>query len=177
MWLEDCFLSWWLHGPRYGWSKFRRFLFERGFLKTELPKVETLNDIQQSLQQVTWKQDGFAELFDCVSYPQRVWARKKDDCDGFAILAAALLKQLKTPTNPVIVTAMVNSINNCHSVCAFEWEGHYRYFSNAELSVKNFSNYEAIVKDYVGTKYRLLCWDVVDPVTLKELDYQPAKHS
>jgi hypothetical protein len=175
MWLEDCFLSWWLHGPRYGWSKLRRFLFERGFLKTELPKVATLNDIQQSLQKVTWKQDGFAELFDCVSYPQRVWARKKDDCDGFAILAAAFLKQLKTPTHPVIVTAMVTPMAQSHSVCAFEMGGGYRYFSNRDLNPHIFTSYKDIVDDFTK-KYRLVCWDVVDPDTLKELDYQPAKH-
>jgi hypothetical protein len=170
MWLEDCFLRWWLHGPRYGWSKTRRFLFERGFLKTELPRVATLNDIQQSLRQVSWKQDGLAELFDCVSYPQRVWATKKDDCDGYAILAATLLKQLPTPTNPKLVTAMVTPLAQSHSVCAFEAGGGYRYFSNGDLMPGVFTGYEAIVKDYTKA-YRLVAWDVVAPETLKELEY------
>jgi hypothetical protein len=108
MWLQDQFLKWWLHGPRYGWSKFRRFMFERGFLKKPLPPVKTLSDIKSSLREITWTKDGFGELFDCISYPQRVWSKKKDDCDGFAILTAALLNQWDKKTKPVIVTAMVS---------------------------------------------------------------------
>lgn len=175
MWLQDCFLKWWLHGPRYGWSKFRRCLFERGFLNVELPKVETLDDIIEKLHKVEWKKDWIPELFDCVSYPQRVWKRRKDDCDGFAVLAAALLKQLKTPSNPIMVTAMVNSINNCHSVCVFETDEGFKYFSNWELNPNTFNSYEEIVKDFVGTKYRLICWDEVDPDTLKQLKFHPVK--
>lgn len=170
MWLEDCFLTWWLHGPRYSWSKLRRFLFERGFLKTELPKVDNLEDIPVQLKKVDWTKDWLGELFDCVSYPERVWARKKDDCDGFAVLAAALLKRLKTPIDSILVTAMVNSMNDCHSVCVFEKDGGYRYFSNWNLVPGVFNTCEDIVKDFTK-KFRLLCWDEVDPVTLKQLKF------
>lgn len=171
MWIQDCFLKFWLHGPRYGWSKFRRFMFERGFLKTPLPPTNTLADVQSRLAEITWKQDGFAELYDCVSYPQRVWFQKRDDCDGFAVLAAALLKQWDKKTNPVIVTAMVSSLAHCHSVCVFEMGGGFRYFSNKELSPKTLTSYEKVIADFVNPTYRLVCWDVIEPDTLKQLEY------
>ena len=88
MWIEDKFLAWWLHGPRYGWSKFRRRLFEGGFRSKPLPEVHSMDDILACLQKVVWKKDLLPQLFDCVSYPQRVWAKQTDDCDGFAILTA-----------------------------------------------------------------------------------------
>jgi hypothetical protein len=170
MWLEDKFLAWWMHGPRYSWSKLRRWLFERDFLKTILPQVNSLTDIQARLREVTWKQDSFAELFDCVSYPQRVWSRKKDDCDGFAILAATLLNSWDPKTNPVIVTAMVTPLANGHSVCAFQMAGGLKYFSNAALCPRIFQNYAEIIADFTPPN-RLICWDVVKPDTLKELEY------
>ena len=171
MWIQDMFFRCWLRGPRYGWSKFRRCLFERGFLKNPLPPVKTLADVQARLREVTWKQDGFAELFDCVSYPQRVWSKKKDDCDGYAVLAAALLNQWDKKTNPVIVTAMVSSIYHCHSVCVFSEGAKYRYFSNSDLSPKTFNSYEEIVNDFRNKQYKLVCWDVVDPDTLKHREF------
>jgi hypothetical protein len=171
MWIQDMFFRWWLSGPRYGWSNFRRCLFERGFLKNPLPPVKTLADIQSCLREITWKQDGFAELFDCVSYPQRVWTKKKDDCDGFAVLAAALLNQWDNKTKPVIVTAMVSSLAHSHSVCVFQQGAGFRYFSNKELSPKTFTSYEKVITDFVNPAYRLVCWDVVKPDTLKHLEF------
>jgi hypothetical protein len=171
MWLQDQFLKWWLHGPRYSWSKFRRFMFERGFLKKPLPPVKTLADIQSSLREITWVKDGLGELFDCISYPQRVWSKKKDDCDGFAILTAALLNQWDKNTKPVIVTAMVSSMTHCHSVCVFQLGGGLRYFSNKELSPKTFASYKKIVADFVNPSYRLICWDIVEPNTLKQREF------
>jgi hypothetical protein len=171
MWIQDMFLRWWLGGPRYTWSKIRRTLFERGFLKNPLPPVNTLADVQACLRKIIWKQDGFAELFDRVSYPHRVWSKKKDDCDGFAVLAAALLDQWDKKTNPVIVTAMVPSLAHCHSVCVFEMGGGLRYFSNSDLSPKIFTSYDKVIADFVNPAYRLVCWDVVEHDTLKKLEH------
>ena len=170
MWIQDKFLTWWLHGPRYGWSKLRRRLFERGFLKTTLPPVNSLADILARLREITWKQDSLPELFDCVSYPQRVWARKKEDCDGFAVLAAELLNHWDPQTKPVIVTAMVTPMANCHSVCVFRQGGNLRYFSNAALRPGTFVSYGEIVANYTPPN-RLICWDVVKPDTLEQLEY------
>ncbi|MFH1646258.1 MAG: hypothetical protein ABID71_01010, partial [Chloroflexota bacterium] len=89
----DRFLVWWLRGARYRWSRFRRRFFEAGYLGMDLPTVASLDDIQRRLGEVTWTMDGPLHLYDAISYPQTVWHRKKDDCDGFAVLAAALLRQ------------------------------------------------------------------------------------
>ena len=87
----DFFLKWWLRTGRYGWSRLRRSLFERRYLDTALPPVNSLKDIEAALRQVTWTMDGPLHLYDCISYPQTTWVNKKDDCDGFASLASELL--------------------------------------------------------------------------------------
>jgi hypothetical protein len=170
MWLEDKFLIWWLHGPRYGWSKLRRRLFEGGFLAKPLPQVASLADIQACLQEVTWKQDNLPQLFDCVSYPQRVWTKKKDDCDGFAVLAAELLNRWDPQTAPVIVTVMVAPLKRSHSVCVFNQGGGLRYFSNKELNPGLFQNYREIVDNFTPP-HRLICWDAVKPDMLEQLEF------
>jgi len=80
----DRFLIWWLHSGRYRWSWLRRRLFERRYLTMVLPEASSLEEIEASLRQITWTMDGPLHLFDCISYPQATWAKKKDDCDGFA---------------------------------------------------------------------------------------------
>ncbi len=172
MWIQEKFLTWWLHGPRYGWSKLRRRLFEGGFLKTPLPPVNSLDLIQKCLKKITWKQDSLPELFDSVSYPQRVWVRGKEDCDGFAVLAAALLKDWDPQTKPVLVTAGFLPIANSHTVCVFKLAGGLKYFSNAALIPKIFQKYEEIVADFTKPN-KLVCWDVVEPDTLKQLEFHP----
>ena len=171
MCLQDKFYVWWLGGPRYGWSKLRRKLFEGGFLSQPLPSVNSLEDIQARLQEVIWKQDLLPQLFDCVSYPQRVWARKADDCDGFSVLAAALLNSWDPATAPVMVTAMVAPLKNCHSVCVFKQGGSLRYFSNKELNPGSFQSYGDVVADYTRPPNRLVCWDVVKPDTLEQVEF------
>jgi hypothetical protein len=122
------------------------------------------------LSEITWKQDSFAELFDCVSYPQRVWSKKKDDCDGFAVLAATLLNRWDPQTRPVIVTAVVTPLANGHSVCVFQQGGGFRYFSNAALIPGIFQSYGEIVANF-SPPNRLLGWDVVKPDTLEQLEF------
>ncbi|OGN96208.1 MAG: hypothetical protein A2Y89_01525 [Chloroflexi bacterium RBG_13_51_18] len=110
------------------------------------------------------------ELYDCVSYPQRVWSRKKDDCDGFAVLAAALLSRWSPDTRPVMVTAMVAPMKNCHSVCVFHQGANLRYFNNSALNPGLFVNYYEIVNNFAPPN-RLICWDVVKPGTLEQLEF------
>ncbi len=61
--------------------------------------------------------DGPLHLFDCINYPQVTWTKKKDDCDGFAILAAELLHRWNL--NPVLVTTMVRPVRASYTVCVF----------------------------------------------------------
>lgn len=111
------FLAWWLHSGRYGWSKLRRRLFERRYLTTALPVVNSLEEMKLCLKQIKWTMDGPLHLFDCISYPHVTWVKKKDDCDGSSSVAAELLTQWNPACNPVLVTALVRPIRKSHT-CA-----------------------------------------------------------
>jgi len=174
--LVDCFAAFGLKNLRYPWSRLRRRLCERRYLKTELPPVNSLQDIRLKLKEVTWTKDGFFHLYDAISYPQTVWAKKKDDCDGFAILAAALLKSMDPATEPVLITAAMRPLRQSHTVCAFKDGQRLAFFNNKELCRGNFKEYKDIVAEFTkdpkkkGIK-KVICWDVVKPETLKTLEF------
>ena len=172
--ITDGFLKWWLRRGRYGWSKLRRRLFERRYLTTALPQVNSLDDIQACLRQVTWTMDSPLHLYDSISYPQTVWATKKDDCDGFAVLAAALLRGWSPATDPVLVTVMVKPVSASHTVCVFRHGGDLWYFSNSDLLQGNYASYGDIVAIITAGTSRLIGWDVVKPDTLETLEFHTA---
>jgi len=103
--IEDRFLVWWLRSGRTRGARFHRRFFERKYLKVILPQVTSVEDVKGCLAQLVWKRDGPLYLFDCISHPQKTWAQKNDDCDGFSSLAAALLKQWRPDSTPVLLTA------------------------------------------------------------------------
>ena len=115
----DWFLTWWLRSGRYGWSRIRRRMCEGKYLSTVLPEVSALSEIEECLSRVTWTMDGPLHLYDSISYPETVWARKKDDCDGFAILAATLLQRWNPDSKPVLLTAIIRPVGQSHTVCVF----------------------------------------------------------
>ena len=171
----DWFLVWWLRRCRYSWSKFRRWLFERKYLSTTLPEVNSLEDIETSLHMITWTMDGPLHLFDCISYPQTTWAKKKDDCDGFSILAAELLNRWNLNSKPVLITALVHPIRYSHTVCAFtSQEATLCYFDNYSLKSENLESYEDIVKNIIK-QHQLVCWDVRDPINFNMIEFH--KHN
>src|SRR5512140_1501612 len=96
----DYCLAWWFRSGRAAWSRLRRGLLEGKYRNTALPEVSSLEDIESCLRQITWEGDGPLYLFDCISYPQTTWARKRDDCDGFASLGAELLRRWRPETGP-----------------------------------------------------------------------------
>ena len=168
----DALLTWWLRSGRYRWSRLRRRLFERRYLAVALPTAGSLEEIEASLKQVTWTMDGPLHLFDCISYPQVTWAKKKDDCDGFASLAAALLLQWKPDCHPVLVTAMVRPFRASHTVCAFDAPpGGLYFFDNGVLRCEDTSTYAEIVDKISRHADMLVCWDVRDPATLEMLEF------
>lgn len=170
----NIFLIWWLRRARYRWSRLRRRLFESRYLNTELPIVNSLGDIETCLKQITWSGDGLLHLYDSISYPQTVWAKKKDDCDGFAILAAELLQQWAPADNPVLVTAIVKPARLSHTVCAFRYRGGLLFFDNGNLRKGNFQGYKDVVAYFTQNAKSLICWDVVKPDTLETLEFYPA---
>ena len=168
----DTFLIWWLRTGRYGWSRVRRRLFERGYLKNPLPAVNSLEDIETCLKQVKWTMDGPLHLFDSVSYPQLTWSRKKDDCDGFASLAAALLNQLNADYKPVLITIMVRPIRASHTVCAFAATGGSLWlFDNDLLRRVDCKTYHDVIAMISEHAKRLVCWDVRNPATLDIIEF------
>ena len=168
----DRFLIWWLRSGRYRWSSLRRRLFERRYLTTVLPTVNSLEEIQACLRQVTWTMDGPLHLFDCISYPHVTWARKKDDCDGFSSLAAELLNRWNPDCNPVLVTAMVRPVRNSHTVCVFTSpQGNLCFFDNSSLRCEDYQTYGEVVTRISEHSDRLLCWDVRAPATLELVEF------
>lgn len=171
MGLVEAFTAWGLKDLRYPWSHLRQRVCERRYLKTELPPVNSLQDIQACLKKITWTQDGFFHLYDALSYPQTVWAKKKDDCDGFAVLAAELLQRLAPSLNPVLVTAAVRPLRKSHTVCAFKYGHQLAFFDNSRLRKGNYRSYDDIVAKFTQRANSVICWDVVKPDTLETLEF------
>ena len=168
----DCFLIWWLHTGRYGWSRLRRWLSERRYLSTALPTVSSLAEIEACLRQVKWTMDGPLHLFDCLSYPQVTWAKKKDDCDGFASLAAELLYRWNPNCNPVLVTAIVRPVRASHTVCVFAApQGGLCFFDNDSLQCEDCQTYDEVIVRISQHAQRLVCWDVRNHATLEMLEF------
>ena len=117
--------------------------------------------------------DGPLHLFDAISYPQVTWARKKDDCDGFASLAAELLNRWNQDCHPVLVTAMLRPVQSSHTVCIFtDQQGSLCFFDNYLLRCENCQTYDEIVAIIVQQRgKRLVCWDVRNPFTLEMLEF------
>ncbi len=167
----DYFLIWWLQKGRYRWSRLRRKLCERKYRNQSLPAANSLEDVEACLTQVTWTADGPLHLFDSISYPETVWAKKKDDCNGFAILAAALLEQWQSGSSPVLLTAMLRPVRRSHTICAFHAPGGVLwFFDNKILRQGDFGTYAEIVAEVKG-EARLVCWDVAEPETLQTIEF------
>ncbi len=117
--------------------------------------------------------DGPLHLFDCISYPQVTWAKKKDDCDGFASLAAALLNQLHPAYKPVLLTVMVRPLRFSHTVCAFSTKQSNQtwFFDNYSLRQDEWQTYAEVAAEISKPPLRLVYWDVRHPVTLDLMEH------
>jgi hypothetical protein len=148
---------------------------ERCYLTTVLPPVSSLADIEACLKKVKWTKEGLLHLYDSISYPQTVWVRKKDDCDGFAVLAAALLQQYKPEYKPVLLTALVRPVKKSHTVCVFSLsEGSLGVFDNARLHHEEHGTYPDVASRISKGKGRLLCWDVRKPESFEMIEFHKA---
>ena len=173
--IVDSLLAAWLRWGRYPWSRLRRRLFEWRYRSTTLPSPDSLEQIPPLLSQVQWTMDGPLHLYDSVSLPERVWAKKRDDCDGFAVLAAALLLSYDPATKPSLVTVMLRPARKSHTVCVFKDGDGLRTFDNRRLREEVCETHGQVVemlKDERGD--RLVCWDVVDPESLKIVEFHRA---
>lgn len=171
MGLVDAFIVFAMKNLRYPWSHLRRRLCEGRYLETELPSVNSLKDVQDCLKKVHWEQEGLLHLYDSISYPQTVWSKKKDDCDGFAILAAELIQRWEPSLNPVLVNSAVRPLSESHTVCAFKDGDKLAFFDNTRLRRGNYREYADIVAKITKDADRVICWDVVKPDTLEALEF------
>ena len=155
------FLRWWLRSGRYRWSKLRRWLCERRYLRTPLPEANSLDEVGDCLKQIEWHMEGFWHLYDSISYSQTTWSKKRDDCDGFANLAAELLYRLNPDYKPVLLTTIVRPVRQSHTVCVFDGlQGSLWFFDNAKLKQENYQTYDEIAAKIGQRGERLVCWDV-----------------
>lgn len=171
MGLLDWFVAFGMKRLRYPWSRLRQRLFEGHYLKKELPAAESLQDVQDCLKKITWTKDGFFHLYDALSYPQTVWSKKKDDCDGFAVLAAELLKSFEPSRQPVLVTAAVRPLRKSHTVCVFKDGQKLAFFDNSRLRQGNYKSYADIVKKFTQRAEKVVCWDAVKPESYETLEF------
>ena len=170
--IADWFLRWWLRSGRYGWSKMRRWLCERKYVKKPLPEITSLEDIKECLKQLKWHQEGMLHLYDSISYPQTVWTKKEDDCDGFAVLAAELLYRLNPDYRPEMITSIVMPIARSHTVCAFNsLQGNLWFFDNAKLKRDGYSSYAEIAAKIGQRGDRKICWDVRNHFTFEMIEF------
>jgi hypothetical protein len=173
--IVNWFLTWWLRSGRYGWSKLYRRIYESKYLSTTLPEVNTLTEIQGCLKKINWTMDGPLHLYDSISYPETVWARKKDDCDGFAILSSTLLHKWIPNSKSVLLTVIIRPVKRSHTVCVFSLPGKkLRVFDNASLHDEEYDTYTAIMSKISKNKGRLVCWDVRDPQTFDIVEFHKA---
>ena len=143
--LIDSFLVWWLKSGRYPWSRLVRRISGWRNTKLSIPTAKSLDEVASLLKQVTWTMDSLFHLYDSISLPETVWDKKRDDCDGFAVLAAALLRSWNPSTNPKLVTVMLHPVRESHTVCAFREGEHFRFFDNYYLNRDNYKNYGRII--------------------------------
>lgn len=115
--------------------------------------------------------DGPLHLYDAISYPQTTWAKKRDDCDGFAVLAAELLIQWEPSTSPVLLTVMMRPARKSHTVCVFTEGTAYRFFDNVHLNTDSYVSYAEVAREVSRRGTKVVCWDVVNPWTLRQLEF------
>ena len=135
-----------------------------------MPSPTSLQDIVDTLRLVKWTMDGPFHMYDSISYPQTVWATGRDDCDGFAVLAARLLRGLDPSSDPELLTVMMRPVRDSHTVCVFKEGDALRFFSNARLDDGAYGTYGDIANEVLGDR-RLICWDVADPETLRAREF------
>ena len=114
-----------------------------------LPTVRSLDEVQAALKQVTYRKD----CFDWTQAPELTWGRKQGDCEDFAVLSQALLKQIGIDS--VILKVYTDPLKYSHAVCVFDGG----YFSNEHFRPGVFS-LDEIAKRVAGR--RLHFWRIID---------------
>lgn len=184
--LNRLFIRFWVRKGRLWWSKIYRKLFERKYLRKPLPELtlidteplkpeQVMNRLRWVLSKIEWRQDKWYMLSDAISYPQTVWAKKADDCDGFAILSATLLERARQHIDGlgevVILTVVGSPIRNSHTITCFNLKGHWYVTDNDRVYMSGLDSIEEIAEFYLRRLFRkYYCWQLID-IDLNELKY------
>lgn len=112
------------------WSKLYRIIWERKYSKTQLAKYTNFQDLATFIESLTWTADGFKQLGDAISTPQKVqWIannttdKKIGDCDEFAIYNATVINDALD--NQTFVDRIVPVDAYCMSVCWLDQSGKF----------------------------------------------------
>ena len=116
--------------------------------RAPLPVVASLDNVEQALKQVTYQLD----CIDWTRQPELTWGLKQGDCEDFALLSQALLKQIKVESQ--IMKIYTNPLKYSHAVCVCR----LGYFSNANFRPGNFT-FDEIARRVAGN--RLKSWRVI----------------
>ena len=164
----------WLRRIRYPWSRLYRWINRWEVEPVKLPGVGSVEDVSRCLRAVQYKPDDYRSMWDAIEDPRQVWKRKAGDCDGSSVLAAALTKALFPGTRPVLLTVVSRNFARSHTVCVYEKEGHLWEISNWHRAAPKgpYRNKEEIATSVAWrTRAPIVCWDVVDPETLEQLEF------
>ena len=146
------FSYYWLKYGRKLVSKLMNLLYP---VDQPLPSIITLTGAQSCLEHIKYKADS---LIDWIQKPELTWHRRSGDCEDYAVLAIALLKQIGIEGQLLSVICEDKQLS--HAVCIFLQDGEYSYFSNSRLVTTDKTQVEEIVARIGGNQ--VICWSLED---------------
>jgi len=100
---------------------------------------------------VKWHVDAFG---DWVQQPEVTWGLKRGDCEDFAYLTQALLKQIGIPSQ--ILSVFLRPYRYSHAVCVYQ-DCDFLYFSNGKLVSEGFQSIDEIIQKIAGD-HKIVFW-------------------
>jgi len=123
-----------------------------------LPQVQTIDDVQDVLNQVQYR----AEWFDHLSDPETTWGQKRGDCEDFAALTVKLLAQIGV--NGQVLKVFCHDTKQSHAVCVFKHDvltgGKYWFWSVRNLRKTEQTDIEQVVYQ-VRVKPWVKRWELI----------------
>jgi hypothetical protein len=157
------FSCYWLKYGRKLVSKLMNLLYP---VDQPLPLIKTLDGVQSCLEHIKYKSDTF---IDWIQSPELTWHRRSGDCEDYAVLAIALLKQIGIEGQLLSVICEDKQLS--HAVCIFLQDGEYFYFSNAKLIKTDKIRIEDIVTLVGGNQ--IICWSLENiSGKIMEIEYE-----
>lgn len=165
----------------YVWSKIYRFLYERKYRHVVLPKLNSIEEVEDLIGNISWRKDKWYMLWDAISIPQAAYGRYLDkkaggDCDDISILAVHLIEDLikrrkvqnflQVGLLSVPWLDMSNKVGG-HNVCIIKYKMddklYYGHISNWNMGRVRwaFTSKEAVV-DEIPRGGTTLGWAIAD---------------